>query len=434
MKLLKLADNRKKVTVLLIAAWLVLGAAVAPGVYAAEAGETGQGAAETVPVTVQNQKSLKAESQPPEAGTQEQESEPEEPETPPEPVKTTINGLKIEFLKPISSTITDTITVSPAKGRVIALQLYDRTAKKWVTKEKIETGSKDKEKLVVTYPDDWKKANATVWRLTMEAGNGGKAYTSPKIRIMARNRETLKLSAKSAIIMEKESGQIFYGKSMDTRRANASTTKIMTTILALENRKWDSKVTISRNAVKTPYTTLKYKKGDEIRMKDLIYAALVLSDNGSATALAEHTSGNVDAFAERMNQKALSLGCSDTNFVNPHGLDAKNHYSTARDLAVIAGYAMNNDKFAKAVKTKKYSFTSLKSKKYYSFSSTDKLLGEVSGVIGVKTGTTGNAGCCFVGDFRYKGKDYITVVLGAKKNAQRWEDTRALIRYIKKYV
>lgn len=425
------AGDRKKITALFIALWMILGAAAAPGVYAAETGGQGQGEA-NAQAQVQKQETVKAESRPWESELQNQEAK--EPETPLEPVKTTVSGLKTELLKPVSSNITDAITVSPAKGRVIALQLYDRTAKKWVTKETFETGSKDKEKLVIAYPEDWKKSNATVWRLTMKEGKGGTAYTSSKIRIMARNRETLKLSAKSAIIMEKESGQIFYGKSMDTRRANASTTKIMTTILALENRKWDSRVTISQNVIKTPYTTLRYSKGDEIRMKDLIYAALVLSDNGSATALAEHTSGSVEAFAERMNQKALSLGCPDTNFVNPHGLDAKNHYSTARDLAVIAGYAMNNDKFSQAVKTKKYGFTSLKKKKYYSFKSTDKLLGEVSGVVGIKTGTTGNAGCCFVGDFRYKGKDYITVVLGAKKDAQRWEDTRALIRYIKKYV
>lgn len=424
-------SQKKKITALVLALWMVMGAGT-PAAYAAETGGLGQASAKADTANVQVQDSLKAESRSADSGKQDQEIQ--EPETPPEPVKTTVTGLKEEFLKPVSSDITDTITVSPAKGRVIALQLYDRTAKKWVTKKEFETGSKNKEKLVIAYPKDWKKANATVWRLTMEEGNGGKAYTSSKIRIMARNRTTLKLNAKSAIIMEKESGQIFYGKSMDTHRANASTTKIMTAILALENRKWDSKVTISQNAIKTPYTTLRYQKGDQIRMKDLIYAALVLSDNGSATALAEHTSGSVRNFAEKMNKKALSLGCSDTNFVNPHGLDAKGHYSTARDLAVIAGYAMNNDKFAKAVKTKKYGFRSLKKKKYYSFESTDKLLGEVAGVVGVKTGTTGNAGCCFVGDFRYKGKDYITVVLGAKKNAQRWEDTRALIRYIKKYV
>ena len=169
-------------------------------------------------------------------------------------------------------------------------------------------------------------------------------------------------------------------------------------------------------------------------MGHILYAALLLSDNGSATALAEHTAGSERAFASMMNEKAEELGCENTHFVNPHGLDENDHYSTARDLALIGSYAMNNSQFRKIVKTKKYSFRTLKKKKLYSFETTNKLLGEIAGVAGVKTGTTENAGCCFVGAYRHKGKYYITAVLGAKKNAQRWEDTKTLIRYIKTYV
>lgn len=351
-----------------------------------------------------------------------------------EEVQTRIEGLMTETIRPASSNIKDTITVTPAGGRAIHLQLYNARTGTWNTKKEFLTGPGKKEKVVITYPGDWKKANSSRWRISMDAENGGTAYVSPEINIMTRNRKKLKLSSKSAIIMEKNSGQIFYGKGMNTRRANASTTKMMTAILALENRRWNSNVKLSRKAVKTSYTTLKYKKGDIVKMKDLLYAALVLSDNGSATALAEHTAGSVSAFCEMMNKKARELGCENTHFVNPHGLDDKNHYSSAGDLAIIGAYVMNNSRFQKIVKTRKYGFKTLKKKKTYRFNSTNKLLVEISGVTGIKTGTTENAGCCFVGAYRYKGKDYITVVLGAGKTAQRWKDTKTLISYIRRYI
>lgn len=360
----------------------------------------------------------------------EEASNPEETET----IETKVSGIMEDTTKPASSQIKDTIKVTPARGRTVDLQMYDEETKTWNTKAEFTAGPGETEKVTILYPKDWTQTNDSLWRLSIEAGSGAAAYVSKKIKIMTRNRKSLKLSAKSAIIMEKNSGQIFYAKAMDTRRANASTTKMMTAILALENTDWDSKATISKNAVKTPYTTLKYKTGDTVRMKHLAYAALVLSDNGSATALAEHTAGNAASFASMMNEKAEELGCENTHFVNPHGLDDSEHYSTARDLAIIGGYAMNNANFRKIVKTKKYSFKTLTKKKSYSFKTTNKLLGETVGIAGVKTGTTGKAGCCFVGAYRYKGNDYMTVVLGAQKNAQRWEDTKTLIRYIKKYI
>lgn len=362
------------------------------------------------------------------------EEAPQEPSEPVPEIETAIDGIMEETTKSASGTIKDTISLYPARGRTVFLQMYDRDIKKWKTKKTFRAGENEKETIKVTYPADWKQTNRSAWRLVVKAGQGASAYISPKIVIFTRNRENLKLHGKSAIIMEQKSGQIFYGKSMEQVRANASTTKMMTAILALETKKWDSKATLSKKAVTTPYTSLRYKVGDKVRMKHLIYAALVLSDNGSATALAEHTAGSVSAFAKKMNQKAKELGCENTHFVNPHGLDSKNHYSTAKDLALIGAYAMNNTHFRQVIKTKKYSFTTLKNKKSYTVSSTNKLLGEISGIAGIKTGTTENAGCCFVGAYRHKGKYYITVVLGAEKNDQRWEDTKTLIRYIKKYI
>lgn len=353
----------------------------------------------------------------------------------PEPIATTeVEGLMTEITKPASSDLKDTITVTPARGRTVSLQMYDQKQSKWITQKEFKSPKKEQGEVVLAYPDKWKKTNVSTWRIFIAAGENASVYTSPKIKVMARNRHTLKLTCKSAIIMEKGSGQILYGKAMDTKRANASTTKIMTAILALENKKWNSKVKISKNAVKTPFRDLKYKVNDRARMRDLLHAALILSDNGSATALAEHVSGSQKAFAAKMNKKAKALGCQNTNFVNPHGLDSKRHYSTARDLALISQYAWKNKNFRGIVKKKKYTFRTLRKHKKYTVKTTNKLLGQVKGLSGIKTGTTERAGYCFVGAYTYKGKTYITVVLGSKNQKSRWADTKTLIRYIRKYV
>lgn len=355
--------------------------------------------------------------------------------TPLEPTApTSVEGLMTEITKPASSDLKDTITVIPARGRTVSLQMYDQKQGEWVTQKEFGSPNKEQGKVVLAYPNKWKKTNASTWRVVIAAGENAAAYTSPNIKILTRNRHTLKLTCKSAIIMEKNSGQIFYGKTMDTKRANASTTKIMTAILALENKKWNSMVKISKQAVKTPFRDLKYRVNDRARMRDLLHAALILSDNGSATALAEHVSGSQKAFTAKMNKKAKALGCQNTNFVNPHGLDNKRHYSTARDLAVISQYALKKKNFRSIVKKKKYTFRTLRKHKKYTVKTTNKLLGQVKGLSGIKTGTTGRAGYCFVGAYSYKGKTYITVVLGSKNQKSRWADTKTLIRYIRKYV
>lgn len=355
--------------------------------------------------------------------------------TPPEPaMPTSVEGLITETTKPASSDFKDTITVFPARGRTVSLQMYDEEEEEWITQKEFEAPAEEKGKVVLEYPKNWKKTNVSIWRVRIAAGENAEAYTSPKIKIMTRNRHTLKLTCKSAIIMEKDSGQIFYGKSMDTKRAHASTTKIMTAILALEKKKWDSKAKISKKAVKTPYTSLRYKTNDRVRMGSLLHAALILSDNGSATALAEHVSGSTKAFAAEMNAKAKALGCQNTHFVNPHGLDSKGHYSTARDIAVMSQHALKKKKFRNIVKKKKYTFKTLKKHKTYTVKTTNKLLGKVEDLSGIKTGTTGNAGCCFVGAYNYDGETYITVVLGSKNDKSRWSDTKTLIRYIEKYI
>lgn len=183
----------------------------------------------------------------------------------------------------------------------------------------------------------------------------------------------------------------------------------------------------------TEYSSLGTKAiGDTTTVRNLLYMALLPSDNGAAEALAIHTAGSESAFVALMNARARELGCTHTSFKNPHGLTEKGHGSSARDLAKIAQEALGNPAFAKIVNTKSYAFTTAKGNRY-TLKTTNKLLGKVKGVRGVKTGFTDAAGQCFVGAFKHKGKTYLTVVLGSPSSDQRWNDTKALIKYIKKY-
>lgn len=348
-------------------------------------------------------------------------------------VETAVSGLKTEYTKTPKSTIQDTIGITPGGEQKISLQMYRESEGEW--KEKASFMADADGSVTLVYPDDWKKTSTSLWRVAIDAGEGYGAYTSETVQITTRNRKKIKIKSKSAIIMEVESGQIFYGKSMDTKRANASTTKIMTALLALENKKLNSTVKITKEAVNTPYSHLGLGAvNDRASMKHMLYMAMLPSDNGAAAALAIHTGGSQKAFIKMMNKKAKELGCVNTSFKSPHGLDVKNHYSTARDLALITRHAMGNQTFCKIVRTKSYKFRTSKKHHRYKVGSTNALLGNVKGVCGVKTGFTNNAGYCFAGAYEYKGKTYITVVLGAPGSQQRWDDTKQLIHYIKKYI
>ena len=256
---------------------------------------------------------------------------------------------------------------------------------------------------------------------------------SKAIEEPAKNRKNLPLNAKSAVIINATTGDILYDKKMNVRRQNASTTKIMTAILAFENSSVNAKTVISQKASKTGDRSVKFKKGDRVFIKNLLNCLLIESDNGSAVAIAESISGSSSKFAKKMNKKAKNLGCKNTHFVNPHGWPNKNHYSTAYDLAVMMKHAMNKKNFRKIVRKKSYTFKTLKKKDKFKVKTTNKLLGKIKGITGGKTGTTKAAGYCFVTTYRYKDNTYIIVVLGSKSNSKRWNDTKKLIKYIKKY-
>ena len=202
--------------------------------------------------------------------------------------------------------------------------------------------------------------------------------------------EEPKIYSRSAIVFDRNTKNILYEKDINTKRAMASTTKIMTCIIILENGNLNDTVKISQKSANTGGSRLGLKKNDSITVKDLLYGLMLRSGNDAAVALAEYMSGSVDEFANLMNEKAQALGLTSTHFVTPHVLDDENHYTTAYELALLTDYALNNSTFSKIVNTKNYTITINGYSK--DLINTNELLGYLNGVNGVKTGFTGNAG------------------------------------------
>ena len=235
------------------------------------------------------------------------------------------------------------------------------------------------------------------------------------------------LNAKSAVIYDSITKQIIWGKNENDRRAMASTTKIMTAIVVIENSNPSDVVTISKKAAATGGSRLKIKAGDKITVNDLLYGLMLRSGNDAAVALAEHVSGNLTVFADLMNEKAKDLGLKNTHFITPHGLDNSLHYTTAYELALLTDYALSNDTFAKIVNTKSTTININTSSR--TINNTNELLGYINGVNGVKTGFTNNAGRCLVTSCARNNNKIITVVLGCDTKKQRTSDSINLIEY-----
>ena len=244
------------------------------------------------------------------------------------------------------------------------------------------------------------------------------------------------LYALSAVLMDGENGRVLYGKEAYKGRPNASTTKVMPCILALELAKGDDYVQVSENAASQPQTRLGMREGQQFYLEDLLYSLMLKSHNDSAVAIAEHIGGSVEGFAEKMNEKAKELGCKDTHFVTPNGLDGEDeggiHHTTARDLALIMAYAIKNATFVHITQTRDYTFTDISGKKHYSVHNTNAFLDMETGVISGKTGFTGNAGYCYVCAVRQDERLFIVALLGCgwpgNKN-YKWSDTKKLLSY-----
>lgn len=235
------------------------------------------------------------------------------------------------------------------------------------------------------------------------------------------------INSRKAIVFDRKSKRKLYGKNEKVKCAMASTTKIMTATVTLENANLSDEITISAKAGGTGGSRLGLKKGDKITLNDLLYGLMLRSGNDAAVAVAEHVGGSVQGFADMMNKKAQELGLTNTNFVTPHGLDNSKHYTTAFELAKLTDYALQNEKFAQIVGTRQTSITINGVPR--TIANTNELLGVLNGVVGVKTGFTNGAGRCLVTETKRNDKDIITIVLGADTKKDRTRDSIKLIEY-----
>ncbi len=241
------------------------------------------------------------------------------------------------------------------------------------------------------------------------------------------------LSSRYAVVLDRNSKTVLFAKNENTRVPMASTTKIMTAIVLLENLgvnnnfTLDTQVEVCKEAGAIGGSRLGINTGNKITINDLLYGLLLCSGNDTAIQIAVSIGGTVENFANLMNKKAEELGLKDTHFVTPHGLDKPEHYTTAYELALIADYALGIEKIAKVVNTKTYTVNINGNSK--TINNTNELLGYLNGVNGVKTGFTNGAGRCLVTSVDRNGFNIITVVLGADTKKIRTKDSISLIEY-----
>lgn len=249
--------------------------------------------------------------------------------------------------------------------------------------------------------------------------------------VFANQNSALKLpsvNSKNIIVLDRKTLLPLYEKNAYQKTAMASTTKILTCIIALENSKKTDIVTVSQKASSISGSCLGLNSNTKISMNDLLYGLMLRSGNDCAIAIAEHISGSIEEFSNLMNQKAFELGLFNSNFITPHGLDNENHYTTAYDLALLTNYALKNADFKKIVSTKRATISYNNSTA--EISNTNELLGNLNGVYGVKTGFTFEAGRCLVSACKRDSLDIIVVVLGADTKSIRTKDSKNLINYI----
>ena len=249
-------------------------------------------------------------------------------------------------------------------------------------------------------------------------------------------KEKLSLNARAAVLMDADSGRILYGKNETMVFPMASTTKIMTLIVALEHNEPDQIVIASAGASAMPEVRLGVHEGERYRMEDLYYAMMLESFNDAAMMIAEGTVGSVENFAELMNEKAISLGCTQTYFITPNGLDAADekgvHSSTAEDMAKIMRYAIDNEDFLKITQTADYSFTDCDRKRSFEVHNKNVLLTMMDGVLSGKTGYTADAGYCYVCAVKKDDRTFIAALLGSgwpPHKGYKWSDVQTLLDY-----
>ena len=237
----------------------------------------------------------------------------------------------------------------------------------------------------------------------------GFLFPAPRFRVAEAATES-----KGECVVEVSSRRFLHEKNADLRLPMASTTKILTALVVLEEDNLDEIVTVPKEAEGTEGSSVYLKAGEEISVRDLLYGLMLRSGNDCAVTLALHHSGSIKRFADAMNEKAVSVGAVHSRFRNPHGLPDEEHYTTARDLALIASAAMENDTFREIVSTKFYAPRSWQNK--------NKMLWNFDGALGVKTGFTVRAGRCLVSSAERNGMTLVSVVLNSPQMFERSEE------------
>ena len=217
-------------------------------------------------------------------------------------------------------------------------------------------------------------------------------------------------------VMELSTGKILHSRNADARLPMASTTKIMTALIIIEDCDLEQAITVPDDAVGVEGSSIYLKKNERISIRDLLYGLMLRSGNDAATALALYHSGSIQKFAEQMNERAADMGLTNTHFVNPSGLPDECHFTTAAELCTIACNAMKNDTFKKIVSTRNYTG------EYRSFVNKNKMLSRMDGANGIKTGYTMSAGRCLVSSAERDGMDVVCVVLNCPDMYERSEE------------
>lgn len=236
--------------------------------------------------------------------------------------------------------------------------------------------------------------------------------------------EATSVSAKHAVVMDASTGEVLWEKEANTPAPMASTTKIMTAVVVLNTLPLQEVIAVPKEAVGVEGTSAYLKEGELLTVSDLLHALLLSSANDAAVTLAIATAGSISAFAEQMNRLGDALGLTKTHFVNPHGLPDEEHYTTARELALITAYAMHIPTFREIVGRKSYTCHS--SLSHHTFLNHNKLLHMSRDAVGVKTGFTKRSGRCLVGAAERDGSLLISVTLNAPND---WRDHMMLWEY-----
>lgn len=234
------------------------------------------------------------------------------------------------------------------------------------------------------------------------------------------------IRASAAVLIEAQSGAVLFAKNGEMRRAPASTTKMLTAIVALEKGRLNQVIKVSKKAAGTGGSSIWLKAGDRLTLKELLEGTMLRSGNDGSVAIAEGVAGSVQDFVQWMNLRAKEIGALQTNFQNPHGLRAPSHYTTALDLALIARYGLENPYFAQLVSKKEGHLEWVDRQKQVGIKNTNRLLWYLQGADGVKTGTTNEAGHCLVASATRDGKRLIAVALNS---GDRWGDCVRLLEY-----